>query len=231
MVEPAVPPESGRPARRADAPRSPVTTRVWLVRHGATVSSAEDSFNGETDVALSELGREEARSLGRRLASERIDAFYASPLSRAMETARLVAAGHGKDVVPVPALREVSHGRWEGKLRAEVERLHPEEYRRWESDPFSFAPEEGETGLAVTARALPALLEIVGSHPEGRVLVVSHKATIRLLIASLIGFDPRRYRDRLDSSPAGLTALDFRDSAGARLALFNDTSHYTPSGG
>ena len=203
-----------------------MTTRVSLVRHGATVASAEDSFNGETDIALSETGREQARSLGRRLAQERIDAFYASPLSRAMETARLIAAPHGREVVPVPGIREISHGRWEGRERAEVARLHPEEYRRWESDPFSFAPEGGETGLAVTARALPALLEIVRSHPEGRVLLVSHKATIRLLIATLIGLDPRRYRDRLESSPAGLTVLEFRDTDGARMILFNDTSHY-----
>jgi probable phosphoglycerate mutase len=204
-------------------------TRVLLVRHGATVSSGEDSFNGETDIPLSELGRDEARALGRRLADERIDAFYASPLSRAMETARLVAAPHGKEVVPLPDLREVSHGRWEGKLRAEVEDLYPEEYRRWEADPFSFAPSGGETGLAVTARALPALLGIVGAHAEKRVLVVSHKATIRLLLASLLGLDPRRYRDRLDCSPAGLTVLEFRGPTGARLTLFNDTSHYAAS--
>ena len=203
-----------------------MTTRVLLVRHGATVSSGDDSFNGETDVALSEAGREQARSLGRRLAAERIDALYASPLTRAMDTARLIAAPHGREVVPIPSLREVSHGRWERKLRAEVETLYSEEYRRWESDPFSFAPEGGESGLAVTARALPALLEIVGTHPGERVLVVSHKATIRLLIASLLGIDPRKYRDRLESSPAGLTVLEFRDSAAARLTLFNDTSHY-----
>jgi probable phosphoglycerate mutase len=206
-----------------------VTTRILLVRHGATVSSGEDSFNGETDIPLSELGRDEARALGRRLAEERIAAFYSSPLSRALETARLVAAPHGKEVVPLPDLREVSHGRWEGKLRAEVEELYTEEYRRWEADPFSFAPSGGETGLAVIARALPAVLGIVAAHADERVLVVSHKATIRLLLASLLGLDPRRYRDRLDCSPAGLSVLEFREAAGARLALFNDTSHYKES--
>jgi probable phosphoglycerate mutase len=208
-----------------------VTTRVYLVRHGATVSSAEDSFNGETDIALSDAGREQARALGRRLAGERIDAFYASPLSRAMDTARLVASPHGKVVTPVPAIREVSHGRWEGKRRAEVESLYPEEYRRWEADPWSFAPEGGESGLAVTARAMPALLEIVEAHPGEAVLAVSHKATIRLLIAALVGFDPRRYRDRLEAKPAGLTALDFRVPSGPRLAFFNDTSHDPAPGG
>ncbi|HEV8230738.1 MAG TPA: histidine phosphatase family protein [Thermoanaerobaculia bacterium] len=202
-----------------------MTTRIYLVRHGATILT-EDRFAGETDVPLSEIGRDQARALGARLLDEQIDAFYASPLSRALETARIVAAPHRREVVPRADLREISHGHWEKRTRAEVETLYPREYARWESDPFSFAPEGGETGLALTARALPALLAIVASHPEGQVLVVSHKATIRLLISTLLGFDARGYRDRLDSSPAGLSILDFRDLTRARLTLFNDTSHY-----
>jgi broad specificity phosphatase PhoE len=78
-------------------------------------------------------------------------------------------------------LREISHGRWEGRTRSEVDALFPEEASAWEEDPYTFAPEGGESGLAVTARALPALIEIVRAHPGEHVLVVSHKATIRLL--------------------------------------------------
>jgi probable phosphoglycerate mutase len=88
----------------------------------------------------------------------------------------------------------------------------------------------GESGLAVTARALPVLIEIVRAHEGRDVLVVSHKATIRLLLSSLLGFDPRRYRDNLDQSPAALNIVDFRDPAHARLMLFNDTSHYAETG-
>ena len=58
-------------------------------------------------------------------------------------------------------------------------------------------------------------------------LVVSHKATMRLVLSSLLGFDPRGYRDRLDQSPACLNVVDFRDPVRARLMLFNDTSHYS----
>jgi probable phosphoglycerate mutase len=206
-----------------------VTTRVYLVRHGATVLSAEAAFAGETDVALSEEGREQARSLAARLAGEPIAAFYASPMSRTMETARILAAPHRLEVGPRDGLREISHGHWEGRRRAEVEKLFPEEYARWEADPFSSAPSGGESGLAVTARALPVLLQIVEENAERRALLVSHKATIRLLVSSLLGFDPRSYRDRLDQSPACLNILDFKDPTHARLSLFNDTSHYAPS--
>ena len=204
-------------------------TRIFLVRHGATELSAEDRFAGETDVPLSDIGRDQLHKLAHRLSGEPIEAVYASPLGRTMETARILAKPHDKPVQPKEGLREISHGRWEGKTRAQVERDYPEEYARWEADPYSFAPLEGESGLAVTARALPALLEIVAAHPGKQVLVASHKATIRLLIGSLLGFDLRRYRDHLDQSPASLNVLDFKDVSHARLTLFNDISHYAPS--
>src|SRR4029079_13807721 len=89
------------------------------------------------------------------------------------------------------------------------------------------APEGGESGVAVLARALPTIREIVTAHAGSRVLVVSHKATIRLILSSLLGIDARGYRDRLDQAPACLNVLDFRDPVRVRLITFNDTSHYT----
>jgi probable phosphoglycerate mutase len=204
-----------------------MTTRVYLIRHGSTELSAEDRFAGAIDVKLSDEGRDQARRLGERLAGEPITAVYASPLQRTVDTASLIAAPHGLEVRKVDGLREIAHGRWEGKTRQEVEREFPEEYRRYEHDPFTFSPQEGESGLQVTARALPALIDLVDKHCDERLIVVSHKATIRLILSSMLGFDPRKYRDRLDQSPCALNILDFKDIAHARLTLFNDTSHYT----
>jgi len=206
-------------------------TRIFLIRHGATELSAEDRFAGEVDVALSDAGRDQARRLANRLSSEKIAAIYSSPLGRTRETASILAEPHSLTVELCDGLREISHGHWEGKTRAEVEKEYPKEYQRWEIDPFSFAPPGGETGLSVTARALPALLEIVERHSDDHVLVVSHKATIRLLLSNLLGFDPRKYRDRLDQSPAALNIIDIKDVGYARLTLFNDTSHYATAEG
>ena len=206
------------------------TTRVFMVRHGATVLSAEDRFAGATDVALSDEGREQTRRLAQRLSSEKIVAVYASPLGRTVETAGILAAPHQLDVQTRDGLREISHGRWEQLTRREVEERFPEEAAEWERDPYTFSPVGGESGLAVTARALPVLIELVRQHPGENILVVSHKATIRLLLSSLLGFDPRRYRDNLDQKPAALNIVDFRDPVRARLTLFNDTSHYDRAG-
>src|SRR6266571_2201978 len=204
--------------------------RIFLVRHGATVLTAEDRFAGATNVQLSDEGREQVRRLAARLQGENITAIYASPLDRTVETARILAEPHRLEVQPRDGLREISHGRWEQMTRKEVEQAFPEEATAWEKDPYTFAPVGGESGLAVTARALPALMDLVREHPGKNILVVSHKATIRLLLSSLLGFDPRRYRDNLDQKPAALNIVDFRDATRARLTLFNDTSHYDRTG-
>jgi broad specificity phosphatase PhoE len=203
-----------------------VATRLYLVRHGATGLTAEDRFSGSIGVDLSDEGRWQAARVGERLRSEGIAALYCSPLSRTVETARIIAAACSLTIETRDGLREISHGHWEGLARRDVETKYPDEYAAWEADPFTFAPEGGESGVAVLARALPVIREVVTRHAGGRVLVVSHKATLRLVLSSLLGFDPRGYRDRLDQAPACLNVLDFRDPVRARLMLFNDTSHY-----
>jgi broad specificity phosphatase PhoE len=203
-----------------------MTTRLLLVRHGATTATDEGRFSGSSGADLSDEGRRQATRLGARLAREPITALYSSPLSRAFDTARIIGARVGLAPIVRDALREIGHGHWEGKKRADVEREFAVEYAAWEADPFTFAPQDGESGVAVLARALPVIREIVTAHPGGQVVVVSHKATLRLILSSLLGFDARGYRDRLDQSPACLNVVDFKDPVRARLMLFNDTSHY-----
>jgi broad specificity phosphatase PhoE len=202
-------------------------TRIYMVRHGATQLSAEDRFAGAVDVHLSDEGKFQASRLAERLADDSIAAVYCSPMTRTIQTATIVAGPHDVPIIHRDGLREIHHGHWEGMRRADVESQFPDEYAAWEEDPFTFAPQGGEAGVNVIARALPVIREIVLEHRGQNVLVVSHKATLRLLISSLLGFDARGYRDRLDQSPACLNVLDFKNPVRARLMLFNDVSHYT----
>lgn len=202
------------------------TTRVYMVRHGATQLSAEDRFAGAVDVELSEEGKFQAGRLAERLADDQISVVYCSPLTRTIQTAAILASPRNVPVIQRDGLREIHHGHWEGLRRSDVESQFPDEYAAWEEDPLTFAPQGGEAGVNVIARALPVIREIVLEHRGDNILVVSHKATLRLLISSLLGFDARGYRDRLDQSPACLNVLDFKDPVRARLMLFNDVSHY-----
>ena len=155
-------------------------------------------------------------------------AFAAS--AGADERPQILAEPHGKPILTDPGFLEINHGEWEGLTREEAETRFADSYVKWEEDPYNFAPEGGETGLAVAARAMPALLRAVAAHPGEMICIVSHKATIRLLLGAILGFDPRRYRDHLDLNPASLTILDFRNAMDARLSLFNDVAHYAPDG-
>ena len=203
------------------------TTRIYLIRHGATQLSAEDRFAGAVDVHLSDEGKFQAGRLADRLTDDSISAVYCSPMTRTIQTATILANPHGLPLIHREGLREIHHGHWEGMRRADVESQFLDEYATWEEDPFTFAPLGGEAGVNVIARALPVIREIVVEHRGQNVIIVSHKATLRLIISSLLGFDARGYRDRLDQSPACLNVLDFKDPVRARLMLFNDVSHYT----
>ncbi len=202
------------------------TTRLYLARHGATRLTAENRFSGAVGD-LSDEGRSQVARLGERLQAEGIQTVYCSPLARATESARIIADACGLVPIQRDGLREIGHGHWEALTRGEVAERFPDELAAWGEDPFTFAPAGGESGVAVLARALPVFREIVSHHPAGRVLVVSHKATLRLVICSLLGLDLRGYRDRLDQAPGCLNVLDFEGPARARLMLFNDTSHYS----
>lgn len=201
-------------------------TRIYLVRHGETQLTEEDRFAGSSDVTLSVEGRKQVSGLAARLKNEKLDAIYTSPLVRTLETARILASPHQLEPISEPCLRELDYGRWEGLRRSDVERDFKDEYGIWQEDPFTIAPQGGESGLNVLNRVLPVVRRIVETHRHGSVLLVSHKGVNRLLISSLLGFDMRSYRDRLDQSPAALNILDFMSEVRPRLRLFNDVSHY-----
>src|SRR5512132_2119212 len=101
------------------------TTRVYMVRHGATQLSAEDRFAGAVDVELSEEGKFQAGQLAARLADDSIAAVYCSPLTRTVQTATILADAHQLPLLREAGLREIHHGHWEGMRRADVEAHFP----------------------------------------------------------------------------------------------------------
>jgi broad specificity phosphatase PhoE len=147
-------------------------TELLLVRHGETDWNAEGKLQGHTDRPLNDYGRRQAQALADRLAGDSIDAVYASDLSRARETAEILAEKLSLPVVVDPDLREKNWGNWEGLTSDE--RLHIE---------F-----EGETTEAHRDRTLSAVQRIVERHPDGRVVVVTHGGSLRRIQAAVSGF-------------------------------------------
>jgi probable phosphoglycerate mutase len=205
------------------------SVRVFLVRHGATTSTADDRFAGSSDVELSADGISQVTRLSQRLAKARIDAAYCSHLRRAVDTATIVAKPHAITPTAWREIREIDHGHWEGVPHTEVEQMFAAEYAAWSADPLNTTIPGGESGRDVLERARAAMQRIIAAHAGQTVLVVSHKATNRLLLADWLGFDPRRYRDRLAQDLACLNVVLFRGGTargGPQVQLVNDTSHY-----
>lgn len=153
-------------------------TSIILVRHGETAWNAERRLQGHTDIALSGHGRRQATALAGALAGEKLDAIYASDLSRARETAEAVAARLGLEVIIDPRLRERCYGAFEGMLYSQVARTYPAEWEAWQARDIDALPPEGErraeTFRQFHARAHGALLDLARRHPGQHIAVVSH---------------------------------------------------------
>ena len=154
-------------------------TTILLARHGETDWNAERRVQGKTDRPLNDTGRAQARALERELAGVRLVAVYSSDLSRALETARIVAGAHGLPVTPVPELRERDFGTWEGLTDAEILERFPEA----RTGPWG----DAETRDELAARVLATLRRISESHAGEMVLVVTHGGPLRTMLALLSG--------------------------------------------
>lgn len=208
-----------------------MSTRILLIRHGDTPASKDNRFAGANDVPLSTEGRVHASELATRLARYPIDAVYASSLRRAFDTAGFIAAVHNLSVTPMPELREMSHGVWDGLNYEEVQAKYPQELEAYHRDPYTYAPEGAESGEMVLKRAYPALQALVHAHPDQKIVVVAHKTTNRLLLAQCLGIDPRLYRDKLAQRPACLNVIEFWSEDNPQVLLLNDIGHYAMTPG
>jgi broad specificity phosphatase PhoE len=174
-----------------------VATTLLLARHGETDWNRERRFQGHADPPLNDAGREQARILAENLADEGIDAIYTSDLRRARETAEILAARSGSEVVALRELREIDVGDWQGLTWPEIEARHPDGAARWGRDGHGW--DGGETYDQLRERIVAALHVIAERHPGQRVLVVGHGGTVRATRAFVEGVSVVESRGR---SPA-----------------------------
>src|SRR2546422_5409684 len=156
-------------------------TLVYLIRHGSVVGAETRRFIGHLDVPLSPLGERQMTALAERLAAVKLDAVYASDLSRTRRSAWIVAEPHGLSTVETPALREFAMGHWEGLTAEEIRALDAALFTAWMTDVAGYQFPGGESLAQLSARAWPAFERIVAAHPDGQVAIVAHGGTNRLI--------------------------------------------------
>lgn len=198
---------------------------LYLLRHGQTELSREDSFCGSgLDPELTAEGREMAQAFTDAYHAKSWRAIYSSTLRRAIATAKPICDTLGMNPEARDELKEIGYGKWEGLTRETVEREFHDDYVSWLADPAWHAPTGGEPAVAVAQRGLKAIREIEERFDDGNVLVVSHKATIRIILCSLLGIDVGRFRYRLVCPVGSISVVEFT-SEGPLLHSLADRSH------
>jgi len=201
-----------------------VSLKIYLLRHGETEYSQRGAFCGDLDIDLTSEGRQMAQSFAEAYRSIPWADVYVSPMKRAITTAKPLCDALGLPMQIRDGLREISYGAWEDQEQDTVSQRYGEDYLRWQTDPAWNPPTGGETAIQIAARALPVITEIESKYKTGNVLVVSHKATIRIILCSLLGIDVGRYRDRINTPAASVSIVKFV-TYGPMLEVLSDRSY------
>ncbi|HSE02462.1 MAG TPA: histidine phosphatase family protein [Burkholderiales bacterium] len=200
-----------------------IETTLMVIRHGETAWNREKRMQGTTDTPLSEVGREQARSLGRRLAGHAFAALYTSDLARARDTARAIAELTGREAVADPRLQERRFGIFEGLTAEEIVARYPEEHARFASRDPDYAVPGGESARSFTERCIGCLAEIAGRHPGSEIVVVTHGLVLDSLYRAAHGLDHGARRP-VPLINASLNIFGY-DAGAWRLELWGDISH------
>jgi broad specificity phosphatase PhoE len=202
-----------------------MTLRLYLLRHGQTEKSRDNVFCGRgLDPVLTSEGTAMADAFAAQYKAQQWTAIYASPLLRARETAAPLARLIGSEVQVRDDLAEIDYGKWDGLSAEDVAERWHDEHVRWTADPAWNPPTDGETAVALAQRMTNVIEEITDAHMDGNVLVVSHKASIRVLLCALLGVDVGRFRYRFGCPVGSVSIVSFGEH-GPLAEAVADRSH------
>ena len=198
--------------------------RLILIRHAESTGNAERRLQGRSDYPLSERGLAQARLLAQRVAADRPDALYASPLSRAHRTAEIVAEAVGLPIEPLPAAMEYDFGAVSGMSWAEIHEQYPELVAIQRQRAAAYPEWPGEEGReAFRERVCSALWALEERHRDDTVAVVTHGGPILVFCLSVLDL-PYERPIPFACDNASITVVQVRDGRGILLTV-NDTCH------
>lgn len=200
-----------------------MSLKLHLLRHGETTYSRTGSYCGEIDPELTDNGEKMAIAFANAHNAIAWEAIIVSPMKRTIATATPLCEAVGMKMQLHDGIKELRYGKWEGLTNEFVKENYSEDYLRWLTEPAWNPPTGGETAVQLASRASLVVAEIQEKYTSGNVLVVSHKATIRVILCGLLGIDMGRYRDRIDVPAASLSIVEF-NSLGPKLTVLGDRS-------
>ncbi|GAC1469720.1 MAG: histidine phosphatase family protein [Chamaesiphon sp.] len=198
--------------------------KLYFLRHGQTARSRDNVFCGALDPQLTSDGLEMAKAFAAAYQSTLWTAVFSSPMERTITTAQPLCDALELKMELREGLKEISYGKWEGQTIEMVSQTYHDDYIRWVADPAWYPPTEGELAVAIAYRGLQVIEEIQQRYSQGNVLIVSHKATIRIILCSLLGIDVGRFRFRLGCPVGSVSVIEF-SSHGPLLHVLADRTH------
>jgi probable phosphoglycerate mutase len=201
-----------------------VSLTLYFLRHGQTEYSLKNAYCGAIDSALTPSGLEMAQSFADAYSSIPWTAIFSSPMRRTVATAKPLCQAVGMEPQLRDGLKEINYGQWEGKTPEEISQEFHDDYLRWSADPAWYAPTGGERAVTIASRAVGVIEEIKQLYNSGNVLIVAHKATIRIILCSLLGIDVGRFRYRLGCPVASVSIVEFTPH-GPLLKVLADRTH------
>jgi broad specificity phosphatase PhoE len=196
---------------------------IYLVRHGQTAWNKEEIFRGRTGIPLDETGLKQAELARGFFKGMKVDGIYSSPLSRAFQTAEKIAQFVYLKVQPLDGLIDMSFGNWEGRSLQEVREMDRERYRRWREEPHLLRLPGGESLDEVRIRAMSALSEVIEKHPEGSIILVSHRVVNKVLICGILGIDNSHFW-QIGQDTTAINLIQYQRGRYV-LSLMNETCH------
>jgi phosphoserine phosphatase len=169
--------------------------RLLLVRHGETDWNRDQRFQGQIDIPLNSTGEQQAQKAADFLSPVKIDQAFSSSMLRPKQTAEIILKSHPHiSLQLLDTLKEISHGKWEGKLEAEIEAEFTGELQRWQTTPATVQMPEGENLDDVWERVKIAWAEIIAAVPNGATaMVVAHDAVNKAILCQLFNLDPESF--------------------------------------
>ena len=199
-------------------------TRIYLVRHGQVEGHEEKRYNGQVNVSLTQLGREQSDRVCACLADLPLDAVYSSDLDRSRYCAELIAAGHNLTARPDESLRELNIGEWEGRTWSELQEAYPDDWRERHRDLVNFQVPGGESLQDAADRIRPTIAKIIEDHPNGDVAVVAHGGANRIILLDAIGA-PLEQAFSIEQDYGCVNIVDYFADGSSVVTLLNGTAH------
>ncbi len=202
--------------------------RIILVRHGETDWNKQGRFQGQIDIPLNQNGKFQAKAASEFLKNNIIQKAFSSSLSRPKETAQIILNEHpGVEISLKDSLKEIGHGKWEGKLESEISSDWPDLLKTWKTSPEKVQMPDGENITEVSIRSINGWNEICKDlKNEETALVVAHDAVNKTILCHLLGLMPSKIW-MIKQGNGGITVIDLSEEEGqpAQITCLNITSH------